>query len=51
MFAVARQLVDVEYVRAPGGRPDPAVRVDLERARAAGAALIAQYSDWDQLDG
>lgn len=51
VFAVARQLVDVEYVRAPGGRPDPAVRVDLERARAAGAALIGQYSDWDRLAG
>lgn len=51
-LAVCRKLVDWSYVR-PGGDPgpEPWVEVDLDRAQAAGEALLAAYRDWDLHDG
>ena len=51
-LAVCRKLVDWSYVR-PGGDPgpEPWVEVDLDRAEAAGDALLATYREWDLHDG
>lgn len=47
-LAVCRRLVDWRYVRSTeDSTEEPWVEVDLDRAEAAGRALLEVYSDWD----
>lgn len=47
-LAVCRKLVDWTYVRLGGDPgPEPWIDVDLDRAEAAGAALLTTYEEWD----